>query len=199
MLAMLWWRAKVPLLPSSRKLSRLLLLHGSDGLSWCVSLLRQAAANAAKVDLVTETDRVSKQQPRGHQAGVDSFETAHVCCGRVAESREGHLRADEGGAAGGKDREREGGRPTAAREEGGRAIVAEPLAWPTCLPVVFWQDHRYVGEESAFLEAEGVSGLTEAPTWFIDPLDGTTNFCHGYRNVCVSIGLYVNKVSDGGQ
>ena len=33
--------------------------------------------------------------------------------------------------------------------------------------------------------------LGEQPTWIIDPLDGTTNFVHGYWPVTVSIGLAV--------
>lgn len=37
--------------------------------------------------------------------------------------------------------------------------------------------HIFVGEESAFLS--GVQDLTDAPHWFVDPLDGTTNFVHG--------------------
>jgi inositol-phosphate phosphatase/L-galactose 1-phosphate phosphatase len=36
--------------------------------------------------------------------------------------------------------------------------------------------------------------LTDAPTWIVDPLDGTTNFVHRYPFVCVSIGLVVDKV-----
>jgi inositol-phosphate phosphatase/L-galactose 1-phosphate phosphatase len=50
---------------------------------------------------------------------------------------------------------------------------------------------QYVGEESSFLKA--ADHLTDEPTWFIDPLDGTTNFVHGYPFVCVSIGLMLNK------
>ncbi|KAL0484536.1 inositol monophosphatase ttx-7 [Acrasis kona] len=35
--------------------------------------------------------------------------------------------------------------------------------------------------------------LTDAPTWIIDPIDGTTNFVHSFPFVAVSIGLAVNK------
>ena len=35
--------------------------------------------------------------------------------------------------------------------------------------------------------------LTDAPTWIIVPLDGRTNFVHGYPLVTVSIGLAVGK------
>jgi myo-inositol-1(or 4)-monophosphatase len=44
----------------------------------------------------------------------------------------------------------------------------------------------FVGEEEGGKQAVG-----EAPTWFVDPLDGTTNFVHGHPFFCVSIGLLV--------
>ena len=31
--------------------------------------------------------------------------------------------------------------------------------------------------------------MSDAPTWFVDPLDGTTNFVHGHPFYCVSVGL----------
>ena len=31
--------------------------------------------------------------------------------------------------------------------------------------------------------------IGDEPTWFVDPLDGTTNFVHGFPFSCVSIGL----------
>lgn len=36
--------------------------------------------------------------------------------------------------------------------------------------------------------------LTEAPTWVIDPLDGTTNFIHNYRFSSISVALLKNRV-----
>ena len=46
-----------------------------------------------------------------------------------------------------------------------------------------WPDYGIVGEE----------GTRSAPhaafRWYVDPLDGTTNFAHGYPVFCVSIGL----------
>ena len=44
--------------------------------------------------------------------------------------------------------------------------------------------HRFLAEERGSVE--------QAPSpylWIIDPLDGTTNFAHGYPTYCVSIGL----------
>jgi myo-inositol-1(or 4)-monophosphatase len=45
----------------------------------------------------------------------------------------------------------------------------------------------FVGEEEGGQRAPGADG----PTWFVDPLDGTTNFVHGHPFFCVSIGLVV--------
>lgn len=52
--------------------------------------------------------------------------------------------------------------------------------------------HKFIGEETS--AAFGTVELTDDPTWIVDPLDGTTNFVHGFPFVCVSIGLTVNKV-----
>src|SRR5690625_4981571 len=35
--------------------------------------------------------------------------------------------------------------------------------------------------------------LPEGRTWLIDPIDGTTNFAHGFPVYCVSIGLWENR------
>lgn len=52
-------------------------------------------------------------------------------------------------------------------------------------------DHKFIGEETT---SSGVKAeFTDDPTWIIDPVDGTLNFVHGYPNVCVSIGLAINK------
>ncbi|XP_041978097.1 inositol monophosphatase 1 [Aricia agestis] len=53
--------------------------------------------------------------------------------------------------------------------------------------------HKFIGEESV---ADGAkAGLTDEPTWIIDPVDGTLNFVHGYPNSCISLGLTINKES----
>lgn len=41
-------------------------------------------------------------------------------------------------------------------------------------------------------EKEKSSGSNQAVKWIIDPLDGTTNYAHGYRLFCVSIGVEVD-------
>ena len=48
--------------------------------------------------------------------------------------------------------------------------------------------HKFIGEESA---SEVI--LDDAPTWCVDPVDGTTNFVHGFPMFCVSIGLFVQR------
>jgi myo-inositol-1(or 4)-monophosphatase len=57
-------------------------------------------------------------------------------------------------------------------------FLRERLTRDTGLPVV--------GEELG----GDVPGADE-PTWFVDPLDGTTNFVHGHPFYCVSVGLVV--------
>jgi myo-inositol-1(or 4)-monophosphatase len=50
-----------------------------------------------------------------------------------------------------------------------------------------WPDHDLVGEEGA-RRSHGSDYR-----WYIDPLDGTTNFAHGYPVFCVSIALEHRK------
>uniref|UniRef100_A0A5S6QV18 Inositol-1-monophosphatase n=1 Tax=Trichuris muris TaxID=70415 RepID=A0A5S6QV18_TRIMR len=52
--------------------------------------------------------------------------------------------------------------------------------------------HKFIGEESTALGKKGT--LTDAPTWIIDPIDGTTNFVHKVPFVCISVALYMNKL-----
>lgn len=54
-----------------------------------------------------------------------------------------------------------------------------------------YPDHKFIGEESVAAGAK--CELTDAPTWIIDPVDGTMNFVHSFPYTCISIGLYVNK------
>ncbi|XP_056266546.1 inositol monophosphatase 1 [Pseudoliparis swirei] len=56
--------------------------------------------------------------------------------------------------------------------------------------------HRFIGEES--VAAGEACDLTSAPTWIIDPIDGTTNFVHAFPFVAVSIGFSVNKQMEFG-
>uniref|UniRef100_A0A9J8D5X4 Inositol-1-monophosphatase n=2 Tax=Cyprinus carpio TaxID=7962 RepID=A0A9J8D5X4_CYPCA len=56
--------------------------------------------------------------------------------------------------------------------------------------------HSFIGEESVAAGEPCV--LTENPTWIVDPVDGTTNFVHGYPFVAISIGFAVNKMLEFG-
>ncbi|KAK6726252.1 hypothetical protein RB195_004524 [Necator americanus] len=51
--------------------------------------------------------------------------------------------------------------------------------------------HKFIGEEST---ANGATiEWTDAPTWIIDPIDGTTNFVHRIPLVAICVGLAINK------
>ena len=49
---------------------------------------------------------------------------------------------------------------------------------------VQFPDHGIIAEES------GMELVESDYCWFIDPLDGTTNFVHGYPSFGISIGLF---------
>jgi myo-inositol-1(or 4)-monophosphatase len=46
-----------------------------------------------------------------------------------------------------------------------------------------WPTHDVLGEE------QGLNDQGSEYRWYVDPLDGTTNFAHGYPVFCVSMGL----------
>src|ERR1700680_1674496 len=46
-----------------------------------------------------------------------------------------------------------------------------------------WPEHDVLGEE------QGLSDQGGDYRWYVDPLDGTTNFAHGYPVFCVSLAL----------
>ncbi len=46
-----------------------------------------------------------------------------------------------------------------------------------------WPDHDVIGEEGTRIETGG------AYRWYVDPLDGTTNFAHGFPVFCVSLAI----------
>ncbi len=54
-----------------------------------------------------------------------------------------------------------------------------------------YPDHSILGEESGASEGKNPSGSTSKAEyrWIIDPLDGTTNYIHGFPQYCVSIAL----------
>ncbi|KAH6916752.1 myo inositol monophosphatase [Coprinopsis sp. MPI-PUGE-AT-0042] len=54
-----------------------------------------------------------------------------------------------------------------------------------------YPDFKFIGEES--YSAGKREPLTDEPTWCVDPIDGTTNFVHGFPFVCVSIGVIYQR------
>ncbi|CAF0844585.1 unnamed protein product [Didymodactylos carnosus] len=56
--------------------------------------------------------------------------------------------------------------------------------------------HKFIGEESAAGGAK--QPLTDDPTWIIDPIDGTTNFVHGFPFIAISVGLVIKKQAEIG-
>src|SRR5688500_19659551 len=59
-----------------------------------------------------------------------------------------------------------------------------------------YPQHAILGEESG--ETVLVGGKRSEWKWVIDPLDGTTNYAHGYPCFCVSIALEHNGVVEIG-
>ncbi|KAJ1302679.1 hypothetical protein OPQ81_002995 [Rhizoctonia solani] len=49
----------------------------------------------------------------------------------------------------------------------------------------------FIGEES--YSAGEQNPMTDAPTFCVDPIDGTTNFVHGFPYVCISIGVIYQR------
>jgi myo-inositol-1(or 4)-monophosphatase len=96
-----------------------------------------------------------------------------------------------------------GRRATLAVKEKGRndfVTVADRRAEEVVLRLLRarFPDHAIVAEESSDDSEGGRSGRTASRAdraaadgyrWFVDPLDGTTNFIHGVPVFCVSIGL----------
>lgn len=51
----------------------------------------------------------------------------------------------------------------------------------------YFPNDVFLAEETA-----DATSITDQRTWIIDPIDGTTNFAHGFPTYCVSIALYEN-------
>jgi myo-inositol-1(or 4)-monophosphatase len=47
--------------------------------------------------------------------------------------------------------------------------------------------HAFIGEESDAASFLPSQPLSFGPTWVIDPIDGTTNFVHGFPEVCARV------------
>ena len=57
-----------------------------------------------------------------------------------------------------------------------------------------YPDHDFIGEETYSSSGLTKSILDDRPTWIVDPIDGTTNFIHGFPFVAISIGFAVDQV-----
>ena len=49
---------------------------------------------------------------------------------------------------------------------------------------------QFVGEETY---VAGVTKITDEPTFIVDPIDGTTNFIHGFPEACISLGFALRR------
>jgi myo-inositol-1(or 4)-monophosphatase len=63
-----------------------------------------------------------------------------------------------------------------AADRASEVLIRERIA-------ALWPGHDVLGEE------QGLSDRGSEYRWYVDPLDGTTNFAHGYPVFCVSMGL----------
>jgi myo-inositol-1(or 4)-monophosphatase len=63
-----------------------------------------------------------------------------------------------------------------AADRAAEALIRERIT-------ALWSDHDVLGEE------QGLTDQGSDYRWYVDPLDGTTNFAHGYPVFCVSMGL----------
>ncbi|KAI1269002.1 inositol monophosphatase [Xylariaceae sp. FL1019] len=52
-----------------------------------------------------------------------------------------------------------------------------------------YPDFNFIGEETY---KPGMK-ITDKPTFIVDPIDGTTNFVHGFPSACISLGLAVDR------
>ena len=79
-------------------------------------------------------------------------------------------------------------KPRVADHKGKTDLVTETdhLSEKTIKSIIrsSFTDHGFLAEES------GEDSSTSDYLWIIDPLDGTTNFVHGYPSFAVSIGLF---------
>jgi len=80
-------------------------------------------------------------------------------------------------------------------QSGDLVTEADKQAEQTILEIL----RRHFGQHSFLAEESGLLNASQTPyQWAIDPLDGTTNFAHGYPVSCVSIGLAIEGVPSVG-
>jgi myo-inositol-1(or 4)-monophosphatase len=64
-------------------------------------------------------------------------------------------------------------------DEASQKVIQEAIA-------ASYPNHGFLGEEQA---AKSLSPQPNQLTWIVDPLDGTTNYVHGYPNYAVSVAI----------
>jgi myo-inositol-1(or 4)-monophosphatase len=61
-----------------------------------------------------------------------------------------------------------------------------------------YPDHAIIAEEDSFANKTNMEEVLKAPyIWFIDPIDGTTNYAQGLPFYAVSIGVFKTSTSGG--
>jgi len=76
--------------------------------------------------------------------------------------------------------------PVTAADRAAEALIRERIR-------EHWPGHDVLGEE------QGLSDQGSEYRWYVDPLDGTTNFAHGYPVFCVSIALERRSPGQSGE
>ena len=59
--------------------------------------------------------------------------------------------------------------------------------------IVFEEIRKYYPEDNFLGEESGHEINNSETTWVLDPIDGTTNFIHGYPQYCISLACVVNN------
>lgn len=54
--------------------------------------------------------------------------------------------------------------------------------------------HHFIGEESWAGGEQDGDIKAQGVYWIVDPIDGTTNFVHGFPYTCISIGVVIDRV-----
>ncbi|XP_030569041.1 inositol monophosphatase 1-like [Drosophila novamexicana] len=126
---------------------------------------------------------LEKASIRGSATHVDVDQCAVEVC-RLVDRAAGHLRAASGKIRGFETKLNSKDLVTATDREIEELLIKGLRGR--------FPEHVYIGEEGTAGASTGRK-LTEEPTWIVDPIDGTTNFVHGFHCSCISVGFWLNK------